>query len=161
MPTTSVGNIPKFAQLADKIIIEINTAVPLSLAGSHDIFLTGNYPNHAIIPITAPGKPVGKNNAISRIVPMVSHVDHTEHDVDIIVTEQDLADHRGLAPRQRAKVIIENCVHPEYQYPMQKYFTDACKSGGHTPQVPKEALSWHERFRQYGTMPRRQVLARI
>lgn len=42
---------------------------------------------------------------------MVSHVDHTEHDVDILVTEQGLADLRGLAPRERARAIIDNCVH--------------------------------------------------
>jgi succinyl-CoA:acetate CoA-transferase len=31
---------------------------------------------------------------------MVSHVDHTEHDVHIIVTEHGLADLRGKAPRR-------------------------------------------------------------
>ena len=33
-----------------------------------------------------------KNGQISCIVPMVSHVDHTEHDVQVLVTEQGLAD---------------------------------------------------------------------
>ncbi|NTV09713.1 MAG: acetyl-CoA hydrolase/transferase family protein, partial [Zoogloea sp.] len=44
-----------------------------------------------------------KGGAISCIVPMVSHVDHTEHDVQVIVNEQGLADLRGLSPKQRAK----------------------------------------------------------
>ena len=45
---------------------------------------------------------------------MVSHVDHTEHDVQAVVTEQGLADLRGLSPRQRARLIIENCANPDY-----------------------------------------------
>ena len=39
-----------------------------------------------------------------------------EHDLDIIVTEQGLADLRGLSPRERAPVIIEKCAHPDYKY---------------------------------------------
>lgn len=35
-----------------------------------------------------------KGGAISRIVPMASHVDHTEHDVAVVVTEQGIADVR-------------------------------------------------------------------
>jgi hypothetical protein len=38
-----------------------------------------------------------KKGAISCVVPFVSHVDHTEHDVQIVVTEQGLADLRGLS----------------------------------------------------------------
>ena len=60
-------------------------------------------------------KSIAKAGAISSVVPMVSHVDHTEHDVDILVTEQGLADLRGLAPRERARVIIDNCVHPDFR----------------------------------------------
>ena len=56
-----------------------------------------------------------KKGTISTIVPMVSHVDHTEHDVQVLVTEQGLADLRGLSPRQRAKLIIEKCAGPEYK----------------------------------------------
>ncbi|MCK7474002.1 MAG: hypothetical protein MZV49_11845 [Rhodopseudomonas palustris] len=33
---------------------------------------------------------------------MASHVDHTEHDVQVIVTEQGLADLRGLQPEGSA-----------------------------------------------------------
>jgi hypothetical protein len=59
---------------------------------------------------------VAKGGA-SCIVPMVSHVDHTEHDVQVIVTEQGLADLRGLSPRQRARLIIERCAHPYHEFP--------------------------------------------
>ncbi|WP_316822028.1 acetyl-CoA hydrolase/transferase family protein [Pedobacter gandavensis] len=93
-----------------------------------------------------------KSNTISRIVPMVSHVDHTEHDVDVIVTEQGLADLRGLAPRQRAKVIIENCAHPDYREELLDYFERACVRGGQTPHLLEEAFSWYSRLREMGTM---------
>ena len=95
-----------------------------------------------------------KGGAISSIVPMCSHIDHTEHDVDIIVTEQGLADLRGLSPRQRAKVIIENCAHPDYKPMLMDYYERALKETkqAHTPHILTEALSWHERFQETGTM---------
>ena len=46
---------------------------------------------------------LAKDGKISAIVPLVSHADHTEHDVDVIVTEQGYADIRGLAPRKVQK----------------------------------------------------------
>ena len=95
-----------------------------------------------------------KNGLISSIVPMVSHVDHTEHDVDIIVTEQGLADLRGLSPKKRAKEVIEKCAHPDFKPMLQDYFerADAATKHAQTPHIIKEALSWHERFIETGTM---------
>jgi acetyl-CoA hydrolase/succinyl-CoA:acetate CoA-transferase len=83
---------------------------------------------------------------------MVSHTDHTEHDVDILVTEQGLADLRGLAPRERAKVIIENCAHPEYREQLQDYYNRASERGGHTPHILEEAFNFHTRYLETGTM---------
>lgn len=83
---------------------------------------------------------------------MVSHVDHTEHDVDILVTEQGLADLRGLAPRERARVIIANCVAPEWRPALEDYHARALLRGGHTPHLLEEALSWHDRLRRTGSM---------
>ena len=65
---------------------------------------------------------MAKGGTISTIVPMVSHVDHTEHDVSVVVTEQGLADLRGLSPTQRAKLVIENCSHPDYRAELLDYF---------------------------------------
>ncbi|MHC1479290.1 acetyl-CoA hydrolase/transferase family protein [Frateuria aurantia] len=97
---------------------------------------------------------VAKGGAISCIVPMVSHVDHTEHDVAILVTEQGLADLRGLSPKQRARTIIENCAHPDYRPMLQDYFQRALQDsrGKHTPHLLGEALSWHQRFLETGSM---------
>ena len=99
---------------------------------------------------------VAKGGAISCIVPFVSHVDHTEHDVQVIVTEQGLADLRGLAPRKRAELIIEKCAHPDFRPVLRDYLRRADKvaSGRHTPHVMEEALSWHTTFLKTGKMPR-------
>ena len=56
---------------------------------------------------------------------MASHVDHTEHDVQVIVTEQGLADLRGLSPKQRAKQIIEKCAHPDFRPGLREYYRRA------------------------------------
>ena len=96
---------------------------------------------------------VAKDGAISCIVPMVSHHDHTEHDVMFIVTEQGMADLRGKSPRQRAKLIINNCAHPDYRDQLNDYYDRAEKAGGlHTPHLLLEALSWHQRFVETGDM---------
>lgn len=95
-----------------------------------------------------------KSGTISTIVPMASHVDHSEHDVSVIVTEQGLADLRALAPKRRALAIIEHCAHPDYREPLRDYFNRACRDsyGKHTPHLLAEALSWHQRWLDTGTM---------
>ena len=85
---------------------------------------------------------------------MVSHHDHTEHDVQVLVTEQGLADLRGLAPTQRARVIVENCAHPAYRPQLLDYMARARQKapGLHTPHLLSEALSWHQRYLETGHM---------
>jgi len=97
---------------------------------------------------------VAKDGDISCIVPMASHVDHTEHDVQILVTEQGLADLRGLSPKQRAKVIIENCAHPNFKDALKDYYKEALEHspGKQTPHLLQEALSWHTRYVKTGRM---------
>ncbi|XNM76569.1 acetyl-CoA hydrolase/transferase C-terminal domain-containing protein [Escherichia coli] len=60
------------------------------------------------------GSSIAKEGKISTVVPMCSHVDHSEHSVKVIITEQGIADLRGLSPLQRARTIIDNCAHPMY-----------------------------------------------
>jgi len=95
-----------------------------------------------------------KGGAISCIVPMVSHVDHTEHDVHVLISEQGLADLRGLSPKERAAAIIKHCAHPTYRPMLEEYFERAKKvaNGQHTPHDLSQALSWHQRFLQTGSM---------
>ncbi|MDR1888488.1 MAG: propionyl-CoA--succinate CoA transferase, partial [Zoogloeaceae bacterium] len=95
-----------------------------------------------------------KGGEISCIVPMVSHVDHTEHDVQVLVTEQGLADLRGLSPKQRARVVIENCAHPNFKPALNDYYKRAFERspGKHTPHLLDESLSWHQRYLDTGRM---------
>lgn len=96
-----------------------------------------------------------KNGNISSIVPFCSHIDHTEHDVDIVVTEYGLADLRDKSPRERAQEMIR-ISHPDYRHMLKDYYDRALKECGpgncHTPILLNEALSWHERYRKTGTM---------
>lgn len=95
-----------------------------------------------------------KAGKISAIVPQVSHVDHITQDVQIIVTEQGLADLRGLSPRQRAAQIIAKCAHPDYRPMLEDYYARARRDsyGQQSPSLLKEALSWHQRFLETGSM---------
>ena len=96
---------------------------------------------------------IAKDGAISSIVPMCPHVDHTEHEVMVIVTEQGYADLRGLSPKERARAIIENCAHPDYKPMLRDYFERACAEAPcQTPHILDEALSWHSRFEKTGSM---------
>jgi succinyl-CoA:acetate CoA-transferase len=86
---------------------------------------------------------------------MVSHVDHTEHDVHVIVTEHGLADLRGKSPRARANQVIASCADPRFRDALQSYTERAWHAhpgGRHTPHLLGEALSWHERYLRTGTM---------
>ena len=117
------------------------------IAGSRD-FTRNAYISSFVTPSTA------KHGKISSIVPMVSHHDHTEHDVMVIITEQGLADLRGLSPRQRAKVVINNCAHPDYRPMLQEYYdhAEATANGHHTPHDLRKAHKWHVRFLETGSM---------
>jgi len=94
---------------------------------------------------------------ISCVVPHCSHIDHTEHDLDCVVTEQGLADLRGLAPKDRARRIIEKCAHPEYKAQLTEYLNIAeadClkRKVGHEPQLWDRAFKMHLNLERNGTM---------
>jgi len=96
---------------------------------------------------------LAKGGNISSIVPMISRVDHISQDVQVIVTERGLADLRGLSPRSRAKVIIENCAHPTYRPLLKEYYRLGLENVSmQTPHLLKEALSWHDQFVATGSM---------
>lgn len=81
---------------------------------------------------------------------MASHIDHSEHSVKILVTEQGVADLRGKSPIQRAECIIENCVHPMYKELMWDYLK--LSKGAHTPHTLRAAFALHEAFAETGDM---------
>lgn len=144
-------------------LISINTALEFDIYGNvnsthvggthmmNGIGGSGDFARNARYAIFVT-KSTAKDGLISSVVPFVSHVDHTEHDVDVVITEQGYADIRGLSPRERAEAIIENCMHPSYRSQMREYYEQALAGGGQTPHLLAEAFSWHARLKETGSM---------
>ena len=124
------------------------------LGGSADFLRNSRY-SIMHTPSVRPSKtdPTG----VSCIVPFATHVDQTEHDLDMVVTEQGFADVRGLSPRERARVIIKNCAHPDYQPILTDYLDRAefeCirKGMGHEQHLLFQAFKMHQNLAENGTM---------
>lgn len=114
---------------------------------------SGDFARNAYISIFM-SPSTAKRGEISTIVPQVSHVDHINQDVQVLVTEQGLADLRGHSPKQRARLVIEKCAHPDFRPMLEDYFERAQHGafGNHSPSLLGEALSWHQRFIKTGSM---------
>lgn len=142
-------------------LISINTAIEVDLFGNvnsthilgrqmmNGIGGSGDFTRNAylsifICPSTA------KAGKISTVVPLVSHSDHSEHSVQVIITERGIADLRGKSPQERAEIIIEHCAHPDYHHELHAYLRMV--RGGHTPQTLRSAFSFHSRFIDTGDM---------
>lgn len=93
---------------------------------------------------------VAKGGRISTIVPMCSHVDHSEHSVQVIVTEQGLADLRGLAPEERARRIIDCCAHPAYRDYLHRYVDQAPM--GHIRHDLRRCFNLYLNYLEHGVM---------
>lgn len=161
-----ISNNPEVARRLG--VISMNTAIEVDIYGHvnsthimgtrmmNGIGGSGDFTRNAYLSIFTTSS-VAKGGDISSIVPMCSHIDHTEHDVNVIVTEQGVADLRNKSPRQRALEIINNCAHPDYRPMLLEYFNTALEASQnkgkcHTPHIIGEALSWHDRFVQTGSM---------
>lgn len=123
----------------------LGTKILGGIAGSYDFSRNAAYSIFV-------GPSIARGGKISAIVPMVSHVDHTEHDVDVLVTEQGLADLRGLDPGERAETIIRQCAHPDYRGMLAEYLDRARKEPGHIPFSLEEAHAFHQRLKATGSM---------
>lgn len=145
-------------------VISMNTALEMDIYGNtnsthvvgskmmNGIGGSGDFTRNALLSIFF-AESVAINGNVSSIVPFVSHVDHTEHDVMVLVTEQGYADLRGLSPKEKAVEIINNCAHPKYKDALMDYFNRAKKeSAKHTPHILSEAFSWHVNFINTGKM---------
>lgn len=93
-----------------------------------------------------------KNGNISSIVPMVSHADHTEHDTMVFITEQGVADVRGLSPVKRAKLIIEKCAHPDFREQLYDYLKISQRKNAHMPVDLEHAFDMHKQLISTGSM---------
>ncbi len=154
-----ISNNPEVARRLG--LITINTALEADIFGNinsthvcgtkmmNGIGGSGDFTRNAYISIyTTPS--TAKGGAISAFVPMVSHLDHSEHSVKIIITEYGIADLRGKSPIQRAHEIIDNCVDPQYRPLLNEYL--AMAKVAHTPHVLSCALAMHEEFLKSGDM---------
>ena len=142
-------------------VIAINTAIEEDIYGHanstqicgtkmmNGIGGSGDFERNAYISIFTCSS-VAKGGMISSIVPFCSHVDHTEHDVNVIITEQGVADLRGKSPAERAKAIIENCAHPDYKQLLWDYLKIADK--GHSCHKLSAAFALHDTFLRDGDM---------
>jgi acetyl-CoA hydrolase len=110
---------------------------------------SGEYTRNSYLPIIVCPS-IGKGGRISSIVPMTPHVDSNEHSVKIVVTEQGLADLRGLGPMQRARAIIENCAHPMYRDYLNRYIENS--RVGHIRHNLKQCYELHRNLIEYGSM---------
>jgi len=142
-------------------LITINTAIEVDIFGNvnsthvlgkhmmNGLGGSGDFTRNSFFSIfTCPS--IAKGGKISAIVPMVSHVDHSEHSVKVVITEQGIADLRGKSPIQRAKTIIENCVHPDYKELLWDYIKLEGKV--HTPQSLAACFGMHVQFAKSGDM---------
>lgn len=142
-------------------VISMNTAIEADIYGNvnsthiggsmmmNGIGGSGDFTRNAYISIfTAPS--TTKNGKISAIVPMVSHCDHNDHSVQVIVTEQGYADLRGVPPEKRPDLIIDRCAHPDYRPLLHDYVRSARK--GHIPLDLAHAFDFHLRFQETGSM---------
>ena len=142
-------------------LITINTALEADIYGNvnsthvcgtkmmNGIGGSGDFTRGAYLSIfTCPS--VAKDGKISAIVPMVSHMDHSEHSVSIVVTEQGVADLRGKSPAERARLIIDNCAHPAYRDLLRDYLRISEK--GHTSHCLRAAFGMHDTLLRTGDM---------
>jgi succinate CoA transferase len=142
-------------------IITVNTALEVDLSGNvnsthvmgssmmNGIGGSGDFTRNGYISIfTCPSQ--AKGGKISPIVPLVSHTDHSEHSVQVIVTEQGVADLRGKNPHERAALIVDHCAHPDFRAELHGYF-DRVKNG-QTPATLGAAFAMHQQFLATGDM---------
>ncbi len=142
-------------------LISMNTAIEVDIFGNvnsthvmgstmmNGIGGSGDFTRNAYISIfTCPS--TAKGGKISTIVPQVSHADHSEHSVQVVATEWGVVDLRGRTPLERARLIVDNCAHPEYRDQLHRYF-DFVK-GGHTPQTMAAAYAFHVQYLKTGDM---------
>ncbi|MGN0187002.1 MAG: succinate CoA transferase [Paludibacteraceae bacterium] len=154
-----ISNNPEVARRLG--LITINTALEADIFGNinsthvlgtkmmNGIGGSCDFTRNAYISIfTTPS--TAKEGKISAIVPMVSHLDQSEHSVKVLITEYGVADLRGKSPIQRAHCIIDNCVHPDYRDMLRRYIESAPKA--HTPMNIYTCFEMHKAFAETGDM---------
>lgn len=156
-----ITNSPEVARRIG--LIAINTAIECDIYGNmnsthvmgtkmmNGIGGSGDFLRNAYLSIcTTPS--VAKDGCISSIVPMVSHLDHSEHSIKVIISEYGVADLRGKSPIQRAHEIIENVAHPDYRQLLWDYLKITEGKKMHTLHALNKAFGMHLEFLNSGDM---------
>jgi len=159
MRPSEISNHPELIRRIG--VISMNTAIEADIYGNinsshvggtrlmNGIGGSGDFTRNAYVSIfLCPS--IKKDDCISTIVPMVTHCDHTMHSVDIIVTDQGVADLRFKDPIQAAEEIIEKAANPVYRPLLREYLR--LSKGGHIKQNPDLALSFHSALAHEGDM---------
>lgn len=148
------ADVSNRAELVDRFgVVAVNSAIEVDIYGNANsthvrgtrllsgIGGSGDFNRNALFSITALPS-TASDGDVSRIVPAVTHVDHPEHDVSVVITEHGVADLRGLSPVERAETLIDDCAHPGYRARLHAYLDDACKKRGHIPHDLSVAYDW-------------------
>jgi propionyl-CoA:succinyl-CoA transferase len=142
-------------------VIAMNAAIEVDIYGnvnSSHIYGTdivngvggsGEFTRNSYLPIIMCPS-IAKGGKISCVVPMCPHIDSNEHSVQVIVTDQGLADLRGLGPMQRAEAIVKNCAHPAYREYLTRYLEGS--RVGHIRHNLRESFKLHRNLMEYGAM---------
>lgn len=150
---SDISNSPS---LIDRFgVLTVNSALEVDLYGNansthingtdivNGIGGSADYTRNGLVSIIV--LPSATKEGVSRIVPNTAHVDHTEHDIDVVITEQGTADLRGYSPRERAEEIVNHCVHTDFQGEFDKYLESTRQTSGHIPRECSSLLSLDER----------------
>ncbi len=144
-----IGVIAMNTALEADIFGGVNSTHVLGTKMMNGIGGSGDFTRNAFLSIfSCPS--ITKGGMISNIVPMVAHADHSEHSVDIIVTDQGIADLRHKDPVERAREIIDKCAHPMYRELLTDYLN--LGKGGQTPHSLRAAFAFHNAFNETGDM---------
>ncbi|SDK56379.1 succinyl-CoA:acetate CoA-transferase [Natronorubrum texcoconense] len=133
-------------------VVGINSAIEVDLYGHansthvdgsrvlNGVGGSGDFNRNAALSITT--LPSRHGAETSCIVPMCPHVDHSEHDISVVITEQGVADLRGRSPRERSRLLIEHCGHPQFVDDLEAYVARGETGGGHIPHHLGSAFDW-------------------
>ena len=158
-----ISNSPEVARRIG--VIAMNTAIEVDIYGNvnsthicgtklmNGVGGSGDFARNGYLTVFFTNS-LAKGGKISSVVPFCSHIDHATLDVDVIVSERGVADLRGLTPKEKAPIIIDQIANPKYQPMLLDYFHRACEACGNsqTPHILEEAFSFHERFLKTGPM---------
>ncbi|MEG1580076.1 MAG: acetyl-CoA hydrolase/transferase C-terminal domain-containing protein [Bacteroidaceae bacterium] len=143
-------------------VCSLNTAIEVDIyghvnstkiGGTHIMNGIGgscDFTNNSYLSIFTCGS-TAKDNKVSSIVPFCSHIDHTSHFVDAVITEYGVADLRGKYSLEKAAELIK-VAHPDYRPLLEDYLKLAAPHKGHAHHYLPAAFAMHDTLCRKGDM---------